>query len=161
MRDGDMGLVTASSISYDLSPQGRVIGYYVYDSMERDVADVRDLLVDEQTHKPRYALIEVGGFLSIRGKRVLLPWSALTRAGMSRLDINCSLEHIAAAPMLMDPLNPTAAEEESLHSHFNAEPYWEEAEEPEIVTEAEAPKESGEKDEEEDTLPEPENNERK
>ncbi|MGK7345248.1 MAG: PRC-barrel domain-containing protein [Candidatus Nitrospinota bacterium M3_3B_026] len=153
-----MGLVTASSVNYDLSPQDRVIGYYVYDSMERDVAGVRDLLVDEDTHKPRYAIIEVGGFLSIRGKRVLLPWSALVKAGMSRLDINCSLEHIAAAPMVMDPYNPTVAEEESLSRHFNAEPYWEAGEETEIVTEA---PEEDENENEGDDPPAPENNQRK
>lgn len=119
-----MALITASSINYDLHPLYRVVGYYIYDEQERDVADIRDLLLDSETKKPRYAIIEIGGLMSTRGKVVLIPWTALTKAGMSRLDINCSGEHIDYAPTAEDPLSPTDVEEEKIHFHFNTEPYW-------------------------------------
>lgn len=135
-----MGLVTASSTNFDLRPQHMVIGYYVYDEMERDIADVRDLLVDEESHKPLYVIIEIGGLMSIRGKKILLPWSALRKGGMSRLDINWPIEHVMAAPAPMEPLEPKREEEESIHRHFHVEPYWLE-EESEITTEGETPKE--------------------
>lgn len=119
-----MSLVTASSLNWDLIPAFRVVGYYVYDSMDKDITSVRELLVDPETRRPRYALIEVGGFLSIRGKKILIPWGALRRGGMSRLDVNNIAENVLAAPTPMDPLRPTRAEEESIHRHFNVEFYW-------------------------------------
>jgi len=119
-----MGLITASSINFDLLPTNRVIGYYIYDEEEKDVTDIRDLLVDDKTHEPRYAIIEIGGFLSIAGKKLLIPWVSLVKGGMSRMDINCSAEHMMYTPLAHDQLNPTRAEEESIHFHFNAEPYW-------------------------------------
>lgn len=119
-----MGLVTASSLNWDLIPAFRVIGYYIYDSMDKDITSVCELLVDSETRRPRYALIEVGGFLSIRGKKILIPWSALRRGGMSRLNVNNIMENVLAAPTPMDPLNPTQVEEESIHRYFNVEFYW-------------------------------------
>ncbi len=119
-----MSLITASSINWDLIPAFRVIGYYIYDSMDKDIASVRELLIDPETRRPRYAVIEVGGFLSIRGKKILIPWGALTRGGMSRLNVNNIMENVLAAPSPMDPLNPTREEEESVHRHFNTEFYW-------------------------------------
>lgn len=119
-----MSLVTASSINWDLIPAFRVAGYYVYDSMDKDIANIRELLVDSETRRPRYVLIEVGGFLSIRGKKILIPWGALRRGGMSRLNVNNLMENVLAAPTPMNPLNPTLVEEESIHRHFNVEFYW-------------------------------------
>lgn len=139
-----MGLVTASSVKYDLRPLDRVVGYYIYDTMEQDVTSIRDLLVDEETREPRYAIVEIGGMMSIKGKKILIPWGALAKGGMSRMDINSSEEEILAAPAPMDPLAPTEAEEETIHRFFKVEPYWLD----------EVPPEKGET-EKEDSAPEP------
>ncbi len=40
------------------------------------------------------------------------------------MDIKCSEEQIIGAPVPLDPLAPKRAEEEFIHSFFNAEPYW-------------------------------------
>ncbi len=138
-----MSLVTASSINFDLHPLHRVIGYYIYDEMDKDIADIRDLLVDEETHVPRYAIIEIGGFLSIRGKKILIPWVALKKGGISRMDINCSEEHIAYTPVPKEELKPTQPEEESIHFHFSVEPYWLMSPEPKIITEPDTIPETG------------------
>lgn len=120
----NMSLVTASSTNYDLRSMDQVIGYYIYDIMEKDVAAIRDLLVDKDTKKPHYAVIEIGGIMSIQGKKLLIPWNALRRGGMSRLDIDVPEEQILAAPAPFEQLNPTREEEESIHRFFNVEPYW-------------------------------------
>ncbi len=119
-----MGIILASDINHDLIEPYRVKGYYIYDENDKDVAQVQDLLIDEETHEPRYAVLEVGGFLSIKGRKVLIPWAALRRGGISRLDINCPAEQIFASSPLLDPLAPTRPEEESLHRYYSAEPYW-------------------------------------
>ncbi|VAX24024.1 hypothetical protein MNBD_NITROSPINAE02-2216 [hydrothermal vent metagenome] len=119
-----MSLVTASSINYNLLPVFRVKGYYLYDEEENEVAEIRDILVDSHTRKPRYVTIEVGGFLAIEGKKLLIPWNSLKKAGLSRLDINCSQEQIMLSPVALDQTNPTREEEESIHNHFHVEPYW-------------------------------------
>lgn len=134
-----MGLVTASSVKYELRPLDRVVGYYIYDTMEEDVTSIQDLLVDEETKEPRYAIVEIGGMMSIKGKKIIIPWGALAKGGMSRMDINSSEEEILSAPAPMDPLAPTEAEEETIHRYFKVEPYW--------LTEV--PPEEGDKEEEE------------
>lgn len=119
-----MSLVTASSINYNLLPAFRVKGYFLYDEEENEVAEIRDILVDSNTRKPRYVTIEIGGFLAIEGKKMLIPWNSLKKGGLSRLDINCHQEHIMLAPIALDQTNPTHEEEESIHNHFHVEPYW-------------------------------------
>lgn len=119
-----MALITASSVNFDINVSYNVIGYWVYDEEEKEVAEIRDLLIDKETHQARYAVIEIGGFLSIQGKKILLPWAALTKAGMSRMNVNCSSEHIMDIYSLVDQLNPTREEEQSIHFHFSVEPYW-------------------------------------
>ena len=119
-----MGLVTASSIKFNLRALDRVIGYYVYDNQDRDVAPIQELLVDSETRQPRYVIIEIGGMMSIRGKKALIPWAALTKAGMSRMNVNCPAEQIIASPTPRAPLAPTRPEEETLHWYYNVEPYW-------------------------------------
>lgn len=119
-----MSLVTASSINFNLLPPYRVVNYYIYDIMNKDVAAIQDILVDADRRVPRYVIVEIGGFLAIRGKKILVPWNALKKGGLSRMDVNCVAEHIIYAPSPFDPLAPTAVEEESVHRHFNVEPYW-------------------------------------
>ena len=132
-----MALVTASSINFDIAQQHHVIGYYIYDVMDKDVASIRDLLVDQESHLPRYAVIEIGGMLSIIGKKILIPWVALTRGGISRMDIAMASEQIQAAPIPLSQLAPTRTEEESIHRFFNVTPYW--LEELEIIDDKKAP----------------------
>ena len=119
-----MGLTPASSTNYDIHTMDNVIGYYIYDIEEAEVAEIRDLLIDAQTRKPRYVVIEIGGLMSIRGRRILIPWNALQRGGMSRLDINTAMENIMVAPTPLEQMEPTRVEEESIHHFFNVEPYW-------------------------------------
>ena len=119
-----MGLITLSNAAFDLGSDERVIGYYLYDEFEKEICDIRDLLLDEETHKPRYAIIEVGGLLSIKGKRVIIPWRLLLRRGVSRLDIARSEEEVMMSPAPNDAEKPTREEEKSVHSFFNIEPYW-------------------------------------
>ncbi|MDH5510078.1 MAG: PRC-barrel domain-containing protein [Nitrospinota bacterium] len=123
-----MTLTLASSINMDIHPMDNVVGYYIYDIMDADVAEIKDLLVDVETRKPRYAIIEIGGMLSIRGKMILIPWGALQRGGVSRMDINMPSEQVQLAPLPLIPMEPTQVEEESIHSFFNIDPYWYEEE---------------------------------
>ncbi len=119
-----MSLITASSIKYDLLAAYRVVGYYIYDCMDKDVADIRDLLIDDITRVPRYAIIEIGGMMSIKGKKLLIPWGALEKGSMSRMDMKWPLEQIIGAPAPFVAEKPSRAEEESIHSYFGVEPYW-------------------------------------
>ncbi len=77
-----MGLITVSSIKFDLINPHRVMDYYIYDVNERDVADIRDLLIDDETRYLRYAIIEIGRLMRIKGLKLLIPWSALKKGGL-------------------------------------------------------------------------------
>jgi len=119
-----MSLITASSVKYDLPAAYRVIGYYIYDCMDKDVADIRDLLIDDVARVPRYAIIEIGGMMSIKGKKLLIPWAALEKGGMSRMNMKWPIEQIIGVSAPFVAHEPTRAEEESIHSYFGVEPYW-------------------------------------
>lgn len=119
-----MTLIRASAINNDLAPHYRVVGYYLADDQEREVAGVRDMLVDRESRVPRYLMIEIGGLMGIRGRQLLIPWSVVVRGGVSRLDIRWPLEHILVAPAPFVPDEPTLPEEEAIHRHFAAEFYW-------------------------------------
>ena len=131
-----MPLVTASSINFDLAQQHHVIGYYIYDNMEKDVAAVRNLLVDKDTKYPRYVVIEIGGLMGVRGRKLLIPWKALRRGGVSRLNIGIPSEQVQTAPLPLSQLEPTRVEEESIHRYFGVEPYWIEEERAEAAKNA-------------------------
>lgn len=132
-----MGLTTASALNNDLRPQDRVVGYYLYDDQEREVSAVRDLVVDRRTRRPRYLVIEIGGLMGVAGIRLLIPWGAVVKGGVSRLNIRWPAEHVLAAPTPTEPTLPTEAEEESIHHHFGLVPYWIDETEDEIVGGAE------------------------
>lgn len=119
-----MALVSIRQKEIDLISSYRVRGYYLYDENETEVASVKDLLVDEELGMPRYVLIEIGGLLAIAGRQILIPWGALRKGGMSRLNVRKNMEEIILAPTATDPLAPTQAEEESIHRYFDTEPYW-------------------------------------
>jgi hypothetical protein len=119
-----MALVSIRQKEIDLISSYRVRGYYLYDENETEVASVKDLLIDEELKIPRYVLIEVGGLLAISGRRILIPWGALRKGGMSRLNVRKNIEEIIAAPVAADPSAPTQVEEESIHRYFDIEPYW-------------------------------------
>ncbi len=119
-----MALVSIRQKEIDLISSYRVRGYYLYDENETEVASVKDIIVDEELKIPRYVLIEIGGLLSISGRQILIPWGALRKGGMSRLNVRKNMEEIIAAPIASDPLAPSRVEEESIHRYFNTEPYW-------------------------------------
>lgn len=102
-----------------------VSGCELIDCVEEPVAPVFDLLCEEETGKIRYLIIELGGFLGITGRRVMLPLDLLKRAGMGQVVSNCTLKEIQDAPIADDHENPSMGEELEVFAHFGIKPYWE------------------------------------
>lgn len=54
----------------------QVIGMNAYNEEGKNVGTVKDIVIDAQSGKVRYAALSVGGFLGINDKMFAIPWTA-------------------------------------------------------------------------------------
>lgn len=94
-----------------------VIGRPVHGSDDAQIGSVANVYADLAAHQLRYALIDVGGFLGIGSRRVLVPFAALSWTD-ERLYLQVARDILEAAPAWRD--------EDALDSHAQAEAvrYW-------------------------------------
>jgi hypothetical protein len=107
---------------------GQISGHAVEDSKRVKIGTIEDLLIDKQSGRVVYAILNFGGFLGIGEKRVALPWPAF---GYNReedaLVLNLDRDVLARAPNFdfdslpdMEDLNW----HRELHVYFGLTPYW-------------------------------------
>ncbi len=145
-----MNGIRAFKKAIELSFEWRLAGYNVIDIEGNTIAPVLDLLCEEDGHKPRYLMAEIGGLMGIQGKVVLLPVGMLTRAGSGQVIANSTREQIQQAELLDDPDNPNRREEEKIFIHYGLRPYWEVEEAVEASKEAKKDTEKKESEDEKD-----------
>jgi hypothetical protein len=71
----------------------------VYGSDEEEIGPITDLYVDALDHTLRYATLEIGGFLGIGARTILVPFTALEPQD-DRLVLPVTRETLEAAPEL-------------------------------------------------------------
>jgi sporulation protein YlmC with PRC-barrel domain len=70
-------LMDTATTSSNIISSDRVEGTTVYDTVGRKLGSIDDLMIDKQSGKVRYAVLEFGGFLGIGTDRYPLPWDML------------------------------------------------------------------------------------
>lgn len=103
----------------------RIRRFDVIDSAGKTVAPVLDLLWDTEAREVRYVMVEIGGLMSITGKRLLVPASLFIRAGSGQVQALVPLENLVGAPAPEDADQPSREEEDAIFSYFETAPYWE------------------------------------
>jgi hypothetical protein len=90
----------AESVPVEPEPVS-LLGHLVESRTSKDIGRVVDILVDHDGH-PRAAVLDVGGFLGVGTRKVVVAWSALhfSAAGGDNITvaIDISSDRIKAAP---------------------------------------------------------------
>ncbi len=111
--------------AFFLGNQDRVVGFFLYDTYNKEVAKVKGLMVDLDYHRPQYLVIELGGFLSTEGKIILFPKELYQPAGLGKVVTDWTRESIQQAPSVENLATLSREEEQLILSYFDIKPYWE------------------------------------
>ena len=59
-------LIYVNDNIYNLYPENRIVGYYLYDVQDDVVGRIQGLMVDPENYKPRYLVLTIGGGYYVR-----------------------------------------------------------------------------------------------
>ncbi len=102
----------------DLRKKDRVIGFYLYDKLDESIARIDGVLADSKTYHCHYLLINLGGFLQVRGKAVVLPVEICTVKDLGKVKTEWRKESMIEAPTPANITNLTTVEEELIRDHY-------------------------------------------
>ncbi|GAB2877174.1 hypothetical protein GCM10027046_01250 [Uliginosibacterium flavum] len=107
-------LLSASSLSSD----------DVYNPKDEKLGSIKELMLDIESGKIRYAVLSFGGFLSLGEKLFAVPWSALTvDTENKRIVMDTDEEHLKNAPGFDSDNWPNMADstwEKSVHAYYGS-----------------------------------------
>ncbi|MBI5186114.1 MAG: hypothetical protein HZA01_10375 [Nitrospinae bacterium] len=114
---------------YMLRNEDKIVGCFLYDCYDEEIARIDALFVDPESFALRYCMITIGGLLGTRGKTLLLPKGILERKGIGKVSASKSQAVIFDAPAPSDAGEITQAEELEIHGYFDVQPYFDAEEE--------------------------------
>jgi sporulation protein YlmC with PRC-barrel domain len=106
-----------------------IIGTNVVNTKDENLGDIKEMVIDPQTCKVVYAVMSVGGFLSMGEKLFAIPFSAFTYSPTKNeyiLDVDKT--RLKDAPGFDSHDWPAMSDEKwnrDIHSYYNRTPYWE------------------------------------
>ena len=107
---------------FDLRKIDRVIGFYLYDKFNEPIARIDAALVDSSTYHCYYLVINLGGFLQVRGKAVVLPVEICEVKDLGKVKTEWRKESMLEAPSPTDIMNMTTFEEELIRDYYDLPP---------------------------------------
>lgn len=107
--------------SHNLRKVDRVVGFFLYDHLGKSIGKIESLLVSNATHHAEYAIVNLGGFLRIAGKSVLIPLTICEVEDMGKVTLSRTQESLKDAPSPHDPENPTSMEVELTREYLGIE----------------------------------------
>jgi len=110
---------------FNLRVLDRIVGGYLYDSMNDEMGRIGGLLVEPETYRPRYLVYVNGGLMFTEGKTIILPREMYEPIGSARVKSSKKKESIQQAPSPRDFDRLTREDEQLILSYFDLEPYWE------------------------------------
>ena len=102
----------------DLRKKDRVIGFYLYDKLDEPIARIDAVLADSKTYHCHYLVINLGGFLQVRGKAVVLPVEICTVKDLGKVTTEWRKESMIETPTPANITNLTRAEEGLIRDHY-------------------------------------------
>ena len=109
---------------HNLRSEERCVGAYLYVKDMREMARVRGVMTEPDTHIVRYVVFVEGGFLSTSGKTILLPTEHLAPIDSTKIQAQYTREAIQQAPTPENLDALTREEEQVILSYFDLGPYW-------------------------------------
>ncbi len=105
-------------------------GTQVRNSEGDDLGKIEEIMLDQPSGKVAYAVLSFGGFMGMGDKLFAIPWKAISLDQENKqaiLDVQPDV--LDNAPGFDKDHWPDFADPqwgESIHSHYNSTPYWEE-----------------------------------
>ena len=100
----------------------------VLDDAGSEVGDVADVMIDGQSGRVAYLVVEIGAVLGIGGQHFALPWSVVADVEDESVRLRVGLERVRSAPPVELAFWPGMAADarwaRAVHEHFDATPYW-------------------------------------
>jgi hypothetical protein len=120
-------MATAHS-KLDLISSEHILGATVFNDKGKEIGQIDHLMIDPETGRARYAVVNFCGFMCLRPGHHAVPWSALCYdKDRQRYTSDVTAEQLEAAPDY-DARSWTDRDWETrVHAHYKARPYWESA----------------------------------
>jgi len=109
---------------FNLRVLDRIVGGYLYDSMNDEMGRIGGLLVEPETYRTRYLVYVNGGMMFTEGKIILLPRKMYEPIDSSKIKSSKKKESIQQAPSPRDFDHLTREDEMLILSYFDLRPYW-------------------------------------
>ncbi len=103
---------------FNLRKTDRIIGFYLYDKFDQSIARIDAVLVDSQTYHSYYLVINLGGFLKVSGKSVVLPVEVCEVKDLGKVKTEWRKESMLGAPSPVDVMSMTNLEEELIRDYY-------------------------------------------
>lgn len=101
-------------------------GKKVIDKADQTIAQVEDLLIDEQEHKVRFLMVGSGGVgpRRIGKKKFLIPVDAITDIDEAGVHVDQTGDHIADSPEYDPEVVPVPVYWDSVYGWYGYYPFW-------------------------------------
>jgi hypothetical protein len=107
---------------FNLRKIDRVIGFYLYDKFNASIARIDAVLANSKTYHCYYLVINLGGFLQVQGKAVVLPVEICTVIDLGKVKTAWRKESMVEAPTPINVFNITPVEEELIRDYYGLPP---------------------------------------
>ena len=107
---------------FNLRKVDRVIGFYLYDKFNESIARINAILVDSGTYHCYYLIINLGGFLQVQGRTVVLPIEICEVEDLGKVKTEWRKESMLEAPSPTDINKTTMIEEELIRDYYGLPP---------------------------------------
>lgn len=104
------------------------IGDSVTNLKDENLGDIKEVMIDADSGKVSYAVLDFGGFLGIGNKLFAVPWSALNlNTESKKFTLDVDKERLKDAEGFDENDWPDFADREfetRVHERYGAQPYW-------------------------------------
>ncbi|ARU31508.1 photosystem reaction center subunit H [Sulfuriferula sp. AH1] len=105
-----------------------LMGEDVYNHLDEDLGDIKEIMIDMRSGKIAYAVLSFGGFLGLGEKLFAVPWNALTLDTVNkRFILKVEKERLKNAPGFDKDDWPDMVDQTwstSVHSFYGTKPYY-------------------------------------
>lgn len=105
-----------------------IVGATVFEPKGKEIGEIDHLMIDPETGRARYAVVNFCGFMCLRRGHHAVPWNMLRYDKDQRsYTTDVTPEQLETAPEI-DSQSWTDREwEQRIHAHYGVPPYWESA----------------------------------
>jgi hypothetical protein len=113
---------------HELIASDRVEGTRVYRSDGTKIGQIDRIMIDKQTGRAAYAVMNFGGFLGLGADSYPLPWSVLKyNTALGGYEVNVSEEQLKSAPRLRSGEEWDDGDRDRdtmIYGYYGVPPYW-------------------------------------